>query len=55
MHLYGGDTMEIARKFFHSLIADKWGYIVLNDGNFYARIYAKNDAEAIEKFERGEY
>lgn len=47
--------MEIARKLFHSLIHDKWGYFVLNDGNFYARIYAASDEEAIAKFERGEY
>ena len=47
--------MEIARKAFSSLWADKWGYFVLIDGNFHAKIYAANDAEAIEKFYSGEY
>ena len=47
--------MEIARKAFGSLLADRCGYFVLIDGNFHARIYAENDEQAIGKFYRGEY
>ena len=47
--------MEIARKCFGSLWADRWGYFVLIDGNFHARIYAANDDEAIAKFNAEEY
>lgn len=47
--------MEIARKLFMSLEADQWGYWVLLDGRFYARIYAENDEQAIKKFYAREY
>lgn len=42
--------MEIARRCFYSLIHDKWGYFVLNDGYFVQQISAVNDEEAIEIF-----
>ena len=43
----------IARKVFFTLVRGYYinEYIILNDLNFVARIYATNDQAAIEKFE----
>ena len=46
------DKKLLARRLFHRL---EKGYIVLNDGYFYARIWAATETEAIEKFNKGEY
>lgn len=47
----------LARKIFHKLVKGYYNneYIVLNDNNFLAYIYAPNDADAIQKFESGIY
>lgn len=57
---YFNDTggQILARRLFHRLERDTFyrrSYLVLNDGNFYARISAENDADAIRKFQAGEY
>jgi hypothetical protein len=47
----------LARRLFHRLEKGYYRseYIVLNDGNFYCRIWADTEAEAIRIFETGEY
>lgn len=53
---HGGQIL--ARRLFHRLERDTFTrgrYIILNDGHFYAGFYASSDADAINKFETGEY
>lgn len=47
----------LARRLFHRLERGYYRseYIVLNDGYFYARIWADTEADAIRKFMAGEY
>ena len=47
----------LARKIFVTLVKGYYPneYLVLNDCNYMARIYAETDSAAIDKFERGEY
>ena len=47
----------LARRLFHRLEKGyyKSEYIVLNDGNYYASIWADNEQDAIAKFNNGEY
>lgn len=47
----------LARRLFHRLEHgfSRSEYIVLNDGNYYCRIYADSDADAIAIFEAGAY
>ena len=47
----------LARRLFHRLERGYYRteYIVLNDGWFYARIWADNDADAIRRFLAGDY
>lgn len=47
----------LARRLFHRLERGyhRSEYIVLNDGYFYARIYAETEADAIRVFMAGEY
>lgn len=47
----------LARRLFHRLERGYYPseYIVLNDGYFYARIYAETEADAIRVFMAGEY
>ena len=57
---YFNDTggQILARRLFHRLERDTFyrgSYIVLNDGNYHARFYADSDADAIRKFQAGEY
>lgn len=51
------DKKLLARRLFHRLEKgySRSEYIVLNDGYFYARIWAATETEAIEKFNKGEY
>lgn len=47
----------LARRLFHRLERGYYRseYLVLNDGNFYARIWADSEAEAIARFLAGDY
>ena len=48
----------LARRLFHRLERDSFTpgrYLVLNDGRYFASIYAENDLEAVERFQAGEY
>lgn len=48
----------LARRLFHRLEPDSFTrgrYLILNDGQYYASFYAENDAEAIQRFQNGEY
>ena len=48
----------LARRLFHRLEPDSFTpgrYLVLNDGCFLAGFYAASDAEAVQRFEKGEY
>lgn len=47
----------LARRIFHRLERGYYTgeYIILNDGYFYARIWADSDADAIKVFESGAY
>ena len=47
----------LARRLFHRLERGYYTgeYIILNDGYFFARIWADNDADAIRVFMAGEY
>ena len=47
----------LARRLFHRLERGYYRseYIVLNDGYFFARIWANSDADAIRLFMAGEY
>lgn len=47
----------LARKLFHRLVRGYYRseYIVLNDGNYLATIWASSEAEAIEIFMDGGY
>lgn len=47
----------LARRLFHRLEKGyyKSEYIVLNDGYYYASIWADNEQDAIQKFNKGEY
>lgn len=47
----------LARRLFHRLERGytRSEYIVLNDGYFFARIWADNEEEAITKFMAGDY
>lgn len=47
----------LARRLFHRLERGYYRneYVVLNDGYFYARIYAETEADAIRVFMAGEY
>ena len=47
----------LARRLFHRLERGYYSteYIVLNDGYFYARIWADTPEEAIKRFLAGEY
>jgi hypothetical protein len=60
LKLYGGkQTMKdkLAQKLFRSLVKGYYNgeYIVLNDLNYFATIWAKTDAEAIAAFNAGNY
>lgn len=48
---------KLAQRLFHSLVKGYYSqeYIVLNDGNYFATIWAKTDAEAIAAFNAGNY
>lgn len=48
---------KLAQKLFRSLVKGYYDgeYIVLNDGNYFATIWAKTDQEAIEAFNAGNY
>lgn len=41
---------EIDRILFVTLNTDKFGYYILNDGNFVMKFFAESDDEAIKKF-----
>lgn len=47
----------LARKIFVTLVKGYYPneYLVLNDCNYMATIYADSESAAIEKFEKGEY
>ena len=47
----------LARRLFHRLERGYYSteYIVLNDGYFFARIWADSQEEAIERFLAGQY
>lgn len=47
----------LARRLFHRLERGfyRGEYIVLNDGYFFARIWADTDADAIARFMSGDY
>lgn len=48
----------LARRLFHRLEKSTFypgRYLVLNDGFYLTHFYAESDAEAIEKFNKGEY
>ena len=47
----------LARRLFHRLERGytRSEYIVLNDGYFFARIWADNEEEAINRFMAGDY
>lgn len=47
----------LVRKLFHRLVRGYYRseYIVLNDGNYLATIWADSEAEAIKIFENGGY
>ena len=48
---------KLAQKLFRSLVKGYYHqeYIVLNDGNYFATIWAKTEAEAIAAFHAGNY
>lgn len=48
---------KLARKLFYSLEKSVFdsSYLVLNDGNYVAHFYCKDDKRAIEKFENDDY
>ena len=41
---------ELERKLFTSLVTDRWGYYILNDGYFVKQLPACNDERAKEMF-----
>lgn len=47
----------LARRLFHRLEKGYYSseYIVLNDGNYYATIWAESEEKAIEIFMNGDY
>ena len=51
------NTKLLARRLFHRLERGYYRneYIVLNDGYFFARIWADSEAEAINTFLAGDY
>lgn len=51
------NSKVLARRLFHRLERgySRSEYIVLNDGWFFARIWADSEAEAVELFMTGQY
>ena len=51
------NTKLLARRLFHRLERGYYRseYIVLNDGYFFARIWADTETEAISRFMAGDY
>ena len=51
------DSKTLARRLFHRLERGFYRseYIVLNDGYFFARIWADTPEEAIQRFHAGDY
>ena len=48
----------LARRLFHRLERSSFypgRYLILNDGNYYGHFYARSDADAIERFNSGDY